>query len=170
MTTPAPASDADTAHQASYGSPEAQYGDFTTYNGYDSGTYDTGAHNSGHFSVDPLFGDMPGDGASAASTGSYDSTQWTTGSHQTLNYDPYAAQHHAAYDTGAYDATQWGGTEHQLLSVIPPQSGSTDHSGQWDASTWTQPDQRYVSDSSKVTGRQSPPSTRPGPMWSERAP
>lgn len=34
-----------------------------------------------------------------------------------------------------------GGADHQLLSVIPPQSGSTDHSGQWDAGTWTQPDQ-----------------------------
>ncbi|MFD5267096.1 M23 family metallopeptidase [Streptomyces sp. NPDC058335] len=138
MTTPAPASDADTAHQASYGSPEAQYGDFTTYNGYDSGTYDTGAHGTGQFAADPLFGDMPGD-ASAAPTGAYDTTQWATGSHQTLNYDPYAAQHHAAYDTGAYDTTAWP-TDPQQLSGIPPQATAADASGQWDASAWLQPD------------------------------
>lgn len=34
-----------------------------------------------------------------------------------------------------------GGADQQLLSVIPPQSGGTDHSGQWDASTWNQQDQ-----------------------------
>ncbi|WP_069762927.1 M23 family metallopeptidase [Streptomyces sp. LUP47B] len=143
MTTPTPASDADSSHYASYGTQEAQYGDFTTYGGYDATGFDAtgttgtaGAHATGSFETDPLFGNMPGDG-----TGSYDASTWTTGGHQTLNYDMYAAQHHAAYDTGAYDATQWGGTDHQLLSVIPPQSGSTDHSGQWDASTWNQQDQ-----------------------------
>ncbi|USQ83062.1 peptidoglycan DD-metalloendopeptidase family protein [Streptomyces phaeoluteigriseus] len=139
MTTPAPASDADSAHQASYGSPEAQYGDFTTYNGYESGTYDSVAHGTGHFAVDPLFGDMPGDGATAASTGAYDTGQWATGSHQTLNHDPYAAQHHAAYDTGAYDTTAWS-TDPQQLSGIPPQATAPDVSGQWDASAWLQPD------------------------------
>ncbi|MGX1271877.1 peptidoglycan DD-metalloendopeptidase family protein [Streptomyces phaeoluteigriseus] len=139
MTTPAPASDADSAHQASYGSPEAQYGDFTTYHGYGSGSYDTGAHASGHFAVDPLFGDMPGDGSSAAPTGAYDSTQWDTSGQQTLNHDPYAAQHHAAYDTGAYDTTAWA-TDPQQLSGIPPQAGPADVSGQWDASAWLQPD------------------------------
>ncbi|MEV6405916.1 M23 family metallopeptidase [Streptomyces bobili] len=140
MTTPAPASDADPAHQASYGSPEAQYGDFTTYHGYDSGTYDTGAHGTGQFSADPLFGDMPGDGTSTAPTGAYDATQWATGSHQTLNHDPYAAQHHAAaYDTGAYDTTAWS-TDPQQLSGIPPQAAAPDVSGQWDASAWLQRD------------------------------
>lgn len=112
MTTPTPASDADSSHYASYGSQEAQYGDFTPYGGYDATGFDasgtpgtTGtadAHATGSFETDPLFGSMPGDG-----TGSYDASTWTTGGHQTLNYDMYAAQHHAAYDTGAYDATQW---------------------------------------------------------------
>ncbi|MEU0112981.1 peptidoglycan DD-metalloendopeptidase family protein [Streptomyces bobili] len=139
MTTPAPASDADSAHQASYGSPEAQYGDFTTYNGYDTGTYDTGAHGTGHFSADPLFGDMPDDGASTAPTGAYDATQWAAGSHQTPHHDPYAAQHHAAYDTGAYDTTAWS-TDPQQLSGIPPQATAADVSGQWDASAWLRPD------------------------------
>ncbi|MFJ4689853.1 M23 family metallopeptidase [Streptomyces sp. NPDC088766] len=144
MTTPAPASDAEPAHQASYGSPEAQYGDFTTYNGYDSGTYDTGAHATGHFTVDPLFGNMPGDAAPAATTGVYEATQWSTGSHQILNQDPYAAQHHAAYDTGAYDTTAWS-TDQQQLPGIPPQATAAD--GGWasplaegDTGTWRAPD------------------------------
>jgi murein DD-endopeptidase MepM/ murein hydrolase activator NlpD len=139
MTTPAPASDADSSHYASYGTQEAQYGDFTTYGGYDATGFDTtgtsGAHATGSFETDPLFGDLPGD-----ATGSYDASTWATGHHQTLNYDMYAAQHHAAYDTGAYDATQWG-ADHQQLAAIPPQAGSTEHSGQWDASSWQQPDQ-----------------------------
>ncbi|MFG2458850.1 M23 family metallopeptidase [Streptomyces sp. NPDC048523] len=134
MTTPAPASDAD----SSYGTQEAQYGDFTTYGGYDATGFDapgtTGAHATGTFETDPLFGNMPED-----TTGSYDSSTWNTGGHQTLNYDMYAAQHHAAYDTGAYDATQWG-ADQQQLAAIPPQAGSVDHSGQWDASSWHQPD------------------------------
>ncbi|MFC9290308.1 M23 family peptidase, partial [Streptomyces sp. NPDC057052] len=141
MTTPAPASDAEPAHQASYGSPEAQYGDFTTYHGYDSGTYDTGAHATGHFTADPLFGDMPGE---AAPAGVYDATQWSTGSHQILNHDPYAAQHHAAYDTGAYDTTAWS-TDQQQLPGIPPQATAAD--GGWasplaesDTGTWRAPD------------------------------
>ncbi|WP_280908467.1 M23 family metallopeptidase [Streptomyces sp. SAI-117] len=140
MTTPAPASDADSSHYASYGTQEAQYGDFTTYGGYDAtgfstaGTPDGGAHTTGTFETDPLFGNMPGD-----ATGSYDASTWTTGGHQTLNYDMYAAQHHAAYDTGAYDTAQWG-ADHQQLAAIPPQGGSVDHSGQWDASSWHQPD------------------------------
>ncbi|MFE9675999.1 peptidoglycan DD-metalloendopeptidase family protein [Streptomyces sp. NPDC006259] len=138
MTTPAPASDADPAHQASYGSPEAQYGDFTTYNGYDTGTYDTGAHATGSYEVDPLFGSMHGDAASTASAGAYDATQWSTGSHQLLNQDPYAAQHHAAYDTGAYDTTAWS-TDQQQLPGIPPQATAADVSGQW-SNAWLQPD------------------------------
>ncbi|MEX1659504.1 M23 family metallopeptidase [Streptomyces pseudovenezuelae] len=139
MTTPAPASDADSSHYASYGTQEAQYGDFTTYGGYEATGFDaTGAscaQATGTFATDPLFGDMPGD-----ATGSYDASTWTTGGHQTLNYDMYAAQHHAAYDTGAYDATQWG-ADQQQLGAIPPQAGSPDHSGQWDASSWHQTDQ-----------------------------
>ncbi|MFF9057470.1 M23 family metallopeptidase [Streptomyces sp. NPDC014882] len=141
MTTPAPASDAAPAHQASYGSPEAQYGDLTTYHGYGSGAYDTGAHATGHFAADPLFGHMQGD---AAPAGVHDVTQWSTGSHQTLNHDPYAAQHHAAYDTGAYDTTAWS-ADQQQLSGIPPQATATDGGG-WgsplaesDTGTWSAP-------------------------------
>jgi hypothetical protein len=132
MTTPAPASDADSPHYASYGTQEASYGDFTAHNGYD-----TGAHTTGHFAADPLFGDLPGDGTA---TGSYDAAQWSTGSHQTVNYDPYAAQHHAAYDTGAYDTAAWP-TDHQQLAAIPQQATAPDTSGQWDASAWAQPEQ-----------------------------
>ncbi|MET7690088.1 M23 family metallopeptidase [Streptomyces sp. NPDC005483] len=139
MTTPAPASDADSSHYAPYGTQEAQYGDLTPYGGYDATGFDAtgtnGAHATGTFEADPLFGNMPGD-----ATGSYEACTWTTGGHQTLNYDMYAAQHHAAYDTGAYDATQWG-ADQQQLAAIPPQAGSTEHSGQWDASSWHQPDQ-----------------------------
>ncbi|MFF7448555.1 MULTISPECIES: peptidoglycan DD-metalloendopeptidase family protein [unclassified Streptomyces] len=129
MTTPTPASDAST-HHPSYGSLEAQYGDSADYG------YDTGAHTTTHFETDPLFGSLPGE-----NTGSYDAGQWSTGNHQTLNYDAYAAQHHAAHDTGAYDTTNWTGEHHQL-SAIPPQAGAADVSGHWDANAWLQPDQR----------------------------
>ncbi|SNX63475.1 murein DD-endopeptidase MepM/ murein hydrolase activator NlpD [Streptomyces sp. TLI_55] len=133
MTTPTPASDASSAHYASYGTQEAQYGDFANYG------YDTGAHpTTAHFDTDPLFGSLPGD--NGQNTGSYDAQHWSTDSHQALNYDMYAAQHHAAYDTGAYDTTNWTG-EYQQLSAIPPQVGAADVSGQWDANAWLQPDQ-----------------------------
>ncbi|MGW0870314.1 M23 family metallopeptidase [Streptomyces sp. NPDC002740] len=148
MTTPTPASDAVTAHYASYETQEAQYDGFTTYHGYETGAYDAGAHATGHFTpADPLFGEFPG-GGTASTTGTYDNTQWgtgghqvpDTGSHQTLNYDGYAAQHHAAHDTGAYDATAWS-TDHQQLNAVPQQGTAPDVSGQWDASAWLQPDQ-----------------------------
>ncbi|MCH5673684.1 M23 family metallopeptidase [Streptomyces gilvus] len=136
MTTPAPASDAASAHYAPYGTEEAQYGDFTTYGGYDASGFQTGAHTTASFAADPLFGSLPDDG-----TNSYDSTQWATGHHQTPHYDAYAAQHHAAYDTtGVYGTAAWTG-EHQRLSVIPAQATGHDVSGQWDASAWLQPDQ-----------------------------
>ncbi|WP_455753244.1 M23 family metallopeptidase [Streptomyces coeruleorubidus] len=145
--TPAPASDADSAHYASYGTQEAQYGDFTTYSdhaatGFDAtGTDGTGFAATGHttatFATDPLFGDMPGSGHD---TGTYDTGHWPTGQHENPHYDAYAAQHHASYDTGVYDTTTWTG-EQQPLSVIPPQATSPDATGQWDADAWLQPDQ-----------------------------
>lgn len=134
MTTPAPASDAASAHYASYGTQEAQYGDFTTYGGYDASGFPTGAHATATFAADPLFGNLPGD-----ATGSYDTGNWPTGDHQSPHYDAYAAQH-AAYGTGAYETTAWTG-EYQQLSAIPPQTTGNDTSGHWDASAWLQPDQ-----------------------------
>ncbi|MEU1302750.1 M23 family metallopeptidase [Streptomyces shenzhenensis] len=128
LTTPAPASEATSAHYA-YGGQEAQYGDFTTYGGYDAGGFPQGAQATAAFEADPLFGNLPGE---AGSTGAYDSTHWSTGAHQTLNYDPYAAQHQAVYDSGAYDATAW---------TLPQQGSSPETSGQWDAGTWLQADQ-----------------------------
>ncbi|PAZ11851.1 peptidase M23 [Streptomyces sp. SA15] len=135
MTSPAPASDADSSHYASYGTQEAQYGDFTTYGNYDATGFDTGGNATATFEADPLFGSLPGE-----STGSYDATTWSTGGHQNPNYDMYAAQHHAAYDTGVYDATAWA-AGHQPLAVIPSQATGPDASGQWDANAWLQPDQ-----------------------------
>ncbi|MGW0209938.1 peptidoglycan DD-metalloendopeptidase family protein [Streptomyces sp. NPDC003233] len=126
MTTPAPASDASAAHYAPYGTHGAPYGDFTTYGGYEATGFPDG---TGTFATDPLFGSLPGE----QSTGAYDSTQWQTG--QTPNYDPYAAQHHAAYDSGVYDSTAW---------TIPAQATGNDISGQWDASAWLQPDQSGI--------------------------
>ncbi|MFF4348058.1 M23 family metallopeptidase [Streptomyces sp. NPDC001530] len=148
VTPPAPASDAASALYASYGGQEAQYGDFTTYDGYTATGFDTGTHGTGittgtgtyataSFETDPLFGDMPGAGGG---TGSYDATQWGTGSHQTLNYDPYAAQHQAAYDTGSYETTTWA-TGYQQLAEIPAQHPGPEASGQWDATAWLQPEQ-----------------------------
>jgi murein DD-endopeptidase MepM/ murein hydrolase activator NlpD len=146
MTTPAPASDAATGHYASYGTQEVPFGDFTTHdptfaNGFDAGM-GTGT-TTGNFETDPLFGNMPGEDT----TGSYDNSQWSTGSHQTLNYDPYAAQHHAAYDTGAYDTSTWAPGYQQLAEIpaqTPPPGGDT--SGQWDAAAWLQPEQAGPAD------------------------
>ncbi|GGR97187.1 peptidase [Streptomyces humidus] len=147
MTTPAPASDAASAPYASYGTQEAQYDGFTQYHGYGTGAFDAGTHPSGHLTAaGPLFGALPDDGTSST-TGSYTGTQWhadahqamDTGSHQTLHYDAYAAQHHTAYDTGAYDTTAWSG-EQPHLAAVPQQAAAPDVSGQWDAGAWQQPD------------------------------
>lgn len=150
MTTPAPASEATAAHYASYGTPEAQYGDFTTYAAYPSDGLDIGCVPTPNaptatttFEVDPLFGDLAGNGHG---TGAYDATQWATGGTHAGAYDPYAAQHQAAYDTGAYDATAWTGGDHQQLPLIPPQAGSVETGGQWGASAWLQPEQGGLPD------------------------
>ncbi|MER5435626.1 M23 family metallopeptidase [Streptomyces sp. NPDC002588] len=152
--TPAPASDADSAPYASYGTQEAHYDGYTSYP-----AYDTVVHGSGDFAADPLFGSLPGDGTGThTTTGAYDDTQWSTGAHattldtgghqfhdtgghHTLNHDPYAAQHHAVYDSGAYDTTGWPTDQQQYLSAVPSQPGAPDTSGHWDANAWLQPDQ-----------------------------
>ncbi|MFI8190676.1 M23 family metallopeptidase [Streptomyces sp. NPDC085946] len=134
MTTPAPASDADPAHYASYGTQEAQYGDFTPHGDYGAAGFDAGAHATTTFAADPLFGSMPGDG-----TGAYDTTQWSTGTHHIAHHTTYAAQQHASYDTGAYDATAWTG--HEQGAAVPAQAPPADGTGQWDTGAWHQPDQ-----------------------------
>ncbi|MFE6622212.1 M23 family metallopeptidase [Streptomyces sp. NPDC057740] len=138
MTSPATASDAASAHYASYGAQEAQYGDSTTYGTYDAAGFGAAGHATTTFDADPLFGSLPGD-----TTGGYDATQWSTGNHHTVNYDAYAAQHHAAYDTGAYDTTGWT-AEHERLAFVPQQANGHDASGHWDATAWAQPDQSGV--------------------------
>ncbi|WP_151477094.1 M23 family metallopeptidase [Streptomyces albicerus] len=160
VTPPAPAPEAASAHHASYGQQGVQYGDFTTHGAYaatgfdatasgtygTTGSYDTtGAYATTHFDTDPLFGDLPGNGGgtdgSGGGTGSYDAAQWGTGSHQTLNYDPYAAQHHAAYETGSYDTSGvWPDVGYQQLGQIPAQATSPEGTGQWDANAWHQAD------------------------------
>ncbi|MER6123995.1 M23 family metallopeptidase [Streptomyces sp. NPDC001795] len=137
-TPPAPASDADSAHYAPYGQQGGQYGEFTTY--ADPATlYGDSGRATTTFAADPLFGNLPVDG----STGSYDTTQWSTGSHttlgagthQTLNYDAYAAQHYAAFDTGAHDTTAWA-AGYQQLAGIPAQATAPEGTGQWGAHAW----------------------------------
>jgi murein DD-endopeptidase MepM/ murein hydrolase activator NlpD len=159
MTTPASASDADPAHYAPYGTGEAQYGDLTTYGGYDATGFATGAHATATFAADPLFGSLPDQNTggydttgsydttgaytgtgTGTGTGTYDSTQWATGCHQTLHHDAYAAQHHAAYDTGAYDTATWTADGQQPVTV-PAQATSVESTGQWDTAAWAQPDQ-----------------------------
>ncbi|MFE6164461.1 peptidoglycan DD-metalloendopeptidase family protein [Streptomyces sp. NPDC056486] len=144
--TPPASAPADYAPYAAYDQQSTQQGAYAGYDGYSTGSFDTtGSYatagpDTGSFASDPLFGDMPGS--------SYDTGQWaTTGTQQTLNYDPYAAQHQAAYDTsgyetGGYDTTgMWstGGYQH-VSADIPAQSGP-DATGQWDASAWNQPQQ-----------------------------
>ncbi|MGM9346545.1 peptidoglycan DD-metalloendopeptidase family protein [Streptomyces salinarius] len=139
--TPAPASDAASAQYASYGTGEAQYGDLTTYGGYDATGFATGGSDTSAFDADPLFGSMPGHYTGThETTGSYDATQWSTGGAQTLHYDAYAAQHQAAYDTGAYDTTTWT-AEYQQPGSVSPQATGTEATGQWDTAAWSPPDQ-----------------------------
>ncbi len=141
MTTPAPAPEAASAHYASYDQQGATYGGFTSYDGHTAGGFAT-AYATSAFETDPLFGDLPG----GQDSGSYDATQWSTGGHDTLggthgtlNYDPYAAQHLAAYETGNYDTSGvWGGSGFQHLAEIPTQPTGPDPSGQWDAGAWAQ--------------------------------
>ncbi|MFE1031669.1 M23 family metallopeptidase [Streptomyces sp. NPDC058807] len=141
MTTPASASDADPAQYASYGTREAQYGDLTTYGDYGTTGFPTGATTTATFATDPLFGSLPGQGTGTYdTTGSYDATQWSTGSGQTPGYDAYAAQHHAVYDTGAYDTTAWA-AEYQQPASVQPQAANAEATGQWDTGAWNQPDQ-----------------------------
>ncbi|MEU6575033.1 M23 family metallopeptidase [Streptomyces sp. NPDC046805] len=135
MTTPAPASEATSAHYASYGTQEAQYGDFTTHGGYDAGGYATGTHPTTGYETDPLFGDIPGE---SHATGAYDTTHWSTGAHQTVDYDPYTAQQQTGYHpTGAYETGAW---------TFPAQATGADASGQWDTNAWLQPDQAPAAD------------------------
>ncbi|MET7404488.1 M23 family metallopeptidase [Streptomyces parvulus] len=134
MTTPASASDAASAHYASYGTGEAQYGDLTTYGGYDTTGFPTAAPSAAPpaaFDADPLFGSLPGQATGAYdTTGAYDAAQWSDGSGQPL-YDAYAAQHQAGYDSGTYDATAW---------TAGYQPSGAEATGQWDTGVWTQPD------------------------------
>ncbi|WP_443047278.1 peptidoglycan DD-metalloendopeptidase family protein [Streptomyces sp. KMM 9044] len=143
---PAPASDTSSAHYASYGTPEAQYGDFTMYDGHDATGFDpTGPGAGGHattaFAADPLFGDLPGNGhdQAAYATGNVTGT-WSAVGHDTAHYDAYAAQQQAGYDTGGYDATAWT-TGQQQRPEAPQQSTASDASGQWDSGAWLQADQ-----------------------------
>ncbi|MFJ6070115.1 peptidoglycan DD-metalloendopeptidase family protein [Streptomyces sp. NPDC093065] len=134
---PASASDAASAQ---YGTGEAQYGDLTTYGGYDATGFSTGGPGPSAFDADPLFGSMPGHDYTGTpeATGSYDATQWSTGGVQTLHYDAYAAQHQAAYDTGGYDTTTWTAGYQQSGSVAP-QATTTEATGHWDTGAWSPP-------------------------------
>ncbi|MGW2489686.1 M23 family metallopeptidase [Streptomyces sp. NPDC001606] len=137
MTTPAPASDASTAHYAPYGTPEVPYDDLTTYGGHGATGFPGGAGNGTAFDTDPLFGSLPGD---PHSTGAYDTTQWQTGTGQVPAHDAYAAQHHTGYDSGAYDSTAW---------TFPAQATGNEVSGEWDASAWLQPEQSGAADATQ---------------------
>ncbi|MFI8880569.1 M23 family metallopeptidase [Streptomyces sp. NPDC055243] len=146
--TPPASAPADHAPYAAYDQQSTQHGAYTGYDGYSTGSFDTtGSYatagpDTGSFASDPLFGDMPG--------GQYDTGQWsTTGTQQTLNHDPYAAQHQAAYDTSGYETGSYdtgatwstGGYQH-LSADIPAQPGpGLDATGQWDTGAWNQPQQ-----------------------------
>ncbi|MEV6027230.1 peptidoglycan DD-metalloendopeptidase family protein [Streptomyces sp. NPDC052036] len=146
-TPPTPAPDATSAHYAPYGVQGGQYGEFTSYADPAASAFGAHGHTATAFSADPLFGDLPGHGA----TGSYDTSAWSTaghpghgadtqlhgtGTHETLHYDPYAAQHHAAFDTGSHDTTAWAVGYQHLAAGIPAQAGPPEATGQWDAGAW----------------------------------
>ncbi|MFC9950660.1 peptidoglycan DD-metalloendopeptidase family protein [Streptomyces prasinus] len=143
---PAPASDASSAHYASYAIPEAQYGDFTPHGGYDvNGFALTGPEAGGHaataFSSDPLFADLPGSGHAqgAYDTGNTTGT-WSTAGHDTAHYDAYATRQQTDYDTGGYDTAAWA-TGQQQPPEVPQQASGPDAGDQWDSGAWLRPDQ-----------------------------
>ncbi|MFD4262338.1 peptidoglycan DD-metalloendopeptidase family protein [Streptomyces sp. NPDC058534] len=145
-TTPASASDAASAHYASYGTGEAQYGDLTTYGGYDTTGFPTTGTAPAAFDADPLFGSLPGHTTgtydttgSYGTTGAYDTSQWSDGGGQP-HYDAYAAQHHTGYGSGTYDATAWT-AGYQEPAGVQPQATGVEATGQWDTGAWTQPAQ-----------------------------
>ncbi|AKZ57659.1 Peptidase [Streptomyces ambofaciens ATCC 23877] len=163
MTTPASASEAAAAPYASYGTGEAQYGDLTTYGGYDATGFPTGGTATATFAADPLFGSLPGqdtggyDVTGAYDTGAYDTTQWSTGGGPIVDHDAYAAPQHTgygtgaygtgSYDTGGYDTTAWT-ADHQRSAAgqeqspaEPPRATDTGATGQWDTGAWSPPDQ-----------------------------
>ncbi|MFC5671308.1 peptidoglycan DD-metalloendopeptidase family protein [Streptomyces incanus] len=143
---PAPASDPPSAHYASYGTPEAQYGDFTMYGGYDAGGFaptgsETGGPATTAFPADPLFADFPGNGHDQGSYATGNATgTWSPAGHDTSHYDAYATQQQVGYDTGCYDATAWT-TGQQQAPEVPRQATAPDTSGQWDSGAWLRPDQ-----------------------------
>ncbi|MFE5395189.1 M23 family metallopeptidase [Streptomyces sp. NPDC056568] len=157
LTTPASASEAASAPYASYGTGEAQYGDLTTYGGYDATAFPPGHAATATFASDPLFGSLPGQDTGSYdvtgaydTTGAHDATQWSTGSGPVLHHDAYAAQHvgygtgtydTGGYDTGAYDTTAWTDGHHQQSAAVPPQTAEPEATGQWDTGTWSPPDQ-----------------------------
>ncbi|MCS0600135.1 peptidoglycan DD-metalloendopeptidase family protein [Streptomyces sp. LP11] len=137
LTTPAPASDAS-APYAQYGvAPEVSYDDLTTQGGHDATGFPGGAADATAFHADPLFGSLPDNGPA---TGTYETTQWQTGTGQFPPHDPYAAQHQAAYGTGAYDTGAW---------TVPAQATANDTSGQWDTGTWSQAGQAAAPDATQ---------------------
>ncbi|WP_079105139.1 peptidoglycan DD-metalloendopeptidase family protein [Streptomyces prasinopilosus] len=141
---PAPASDTSSAHYASYGTPEAQYGDFTLYGGYDAtGSALTGPEADGHsataFSADPLFAGLPGDHAQGTyATGDITGT-WSAAGHDTAHYDAYATPQQADYGTGGYDTTAW--TAGQQPPEMPQQAAAPDAGDPWESGAWPRPDQ-----------------------------
>ncbi|QES43391.1 peptidase M23 [Streptomyces venezuelae] len=128
---PSSAPGADYAHYATYDEQSAQHNGYG-HDTYSTGSFDTGTFDTGTFAVDPLFGDMPGNG--------HDTGQWatTTGPQQTATYDAYAEQYYAATYDGSYDtASMWSTGGYQQVADIPAQH-SPDSTGQWDTAAWHQ--------------------------------
>ena len=136
--TPAPASDASSAHYASYGSQEARTAtsprtattpppDLTP-----PGTRPTS------FATDPLFGDFRTAATTRARTTPATGPPART---RTSNYDAYAAQHHAAYDTGVYDTTAWTASSSRCRSSRRRPRPPTPP-GQWDTAPGSSPTSR----------------------------
>ncbi|WP_405938405.1 peptidoglycan DD-metalloendopeptidase family protein [Streptomyces sp. NBC_00726] len=119
---------------------------YAGYDGYSTGSLETGGFETGSFETDPLFGSLPGTGATydGAYDASYDTsqgygtaygtTQWDTGAHHA-----YQAQQHPQYDTTAYATATYDTTTTWL-----PEQGYD--SGQWDTTTWTAATPAWPSD------------------------
>ncbi|MGW6536080.1 M23 family metallopeptidase [Streptomyces sp. NPDC055051] len=103
-----------------------------------------GAHTTGSFATDPLFGSWS-DTGQAGHSGQWDLGQYaapgtydTTGAYETGAWTTTAASHDTTgqWDaTGQWDSSAWTGSRHTGGYQQPEQYDTT---GQWDASAWTE--------------------------------
>lgn len=110
--------------------------DQQTHAGYVGNDGYSAGSPTGSFAVDPLFGDMPGEYPTAAHdpyraghSGEYDTTQWDTGTRETLGYDALYQQPYTQPQPQSYG--------HPTHTFAGQDTGGYDTTGQWDTGAYT---------------------------------